>query len=1017
MKNFLLMMMFWGWLVPLANAQSQVSGTVTDYTDNQPLPGVNVLIKGTPNGTVTDIQGKYTITTTEENAVLVFSFIGYETVEQQVNNRAVIDVNMMADITQLSEVVVTALGIEREAKEVTYSTQTIAGEELTTVKDQNMINTLAGKTAGINIIKSSGGVGGSSRVLLRGNKSINGANQPLYVIDGLPMSNANLEASDGNLFGNSVDNGSPIANLNPEDIESISVLKGASASALYGSQAANGVILITTKKGKKGVSEISFSSSLQFESALMLPDLQDKYGKSNPSPSTIDTWGDTSTGASKSHVKDFFNTGSNFINSISLSNGNELGQYRISYARTDASGIIPENEMYKNNFSLRGTTKLFNKVDIDGSATLVNQKIANTPFPGFYHNPVLSTYLFPDTRKDWDNYRENYQVLDPARNLMVQNYPYKDENFLFVNENPYWIVNREQNDSWRNRNLYNLKATVPILKNLNAIGRISYDRTEDKFEHRLSASSSTIVVNVGGDYQTRRQAASQLYSDLLLDYKTLFSDAATLSATIGFSNTYNTVETSNFQSTTDNAVGLIVPNYFAVQNFESGFIKEEDANETLSQAFFGTATVGFKETVFLDVTLRNEWSSTLPPKNNSFFYPSAGLTLILSEMIGTSDNFTFAKLRGSFSKVGNALPFGPAFPQPSTINSQGLISPPTTAPLGELKPESVTSFEIGTNLRLFKNSIELDLTYYDTKTEDQFFTIPGAIGDAYQNYFINGGTVRNNGVEAILAYHVLSSGDFRYTTSFNFAKNNNEVLEIDPRLEGERFIVTSLADARMYEIRVQKGGAYGDFYGQDVLRDANGNVVVNTGSDGEKSIARTPSSELVYLGNPNPDWQLGWQNTFSYKNLSMKFLIDGKFGGEVISQTEALLDAFGRSQRTADARNNGSVKIGDESFDPEFWYTGVGGKELNGIGGQYVYDATNIRLREFALSYTLPPDVLKGFAKRVTISAIGRNLFFLKNNAPFDPEVSSSNSANNQGIGVFSVPSTRTYGASLNVTF
>ncbi|UII22883.1 SusC/RagA family TonB-linked outer membrane protein [Fulvivirga ligni] len=1017
MKNLLLTGLFMALLIPGAWAQFQVSGKVTDPLENAPIPGVNIVVEGSSVGTTTDMQGNYSLQVPNENAVLVFSFIGYTTKEVTVGNQTTINIELSQDVTELGEVVVTALGIEREEGSLTYATQQIDAEELTTVKEQNLVNSLAGKTAGISITRTAGGVGSSSRVLLRGNKSINGPNEPLYVIDGVPMNSGDLGTAT-DLFG-TVDNGDAIGNLNPDDIESINVLKGASAAALYGSQAANGVILITTKKGKEGSSQVSFSSSITFESPLLTPDLQSKYGQDAPGAS-LSTWGSANNTASEDHVDEFFRTGSTFINSLSLSSGNDLGQYYISYARTDAKGIVPENNMEKNNFMVRLSGKVFDKVTVDGSANFINQKIKNTPLPGFYHNPVLATYMYPESFEAFKDYKSNYEVFDPARNLNAQNYPYKDNNYIFTAENPYWIVNRQPNDSWRNRGIYKLGITVPVASNLKVMGRVNLDRIEDQFEQRLYATSSAINVNTGGDYQTRSQTSSFLYSDLLLTYNKYFGDNLSLNATAGFSNYYTTVESMLLRSTGDNTVGIIVPNYFAIQNLQSGFYKEETATEELLQAAFATASLGIKDMVFVDFTLRNEWSSTLPSDNNSFLYPSGGLTFILSELIGQSDALSFAKIRGSYSEVGNDLPFGYAFAQPRTINGNGQIQSPTTAPLGELSPERSKSFELGTNLKFLNNKIGLDITYYNNKIEDQIFTIPAAVGDAYENYYINGGAVRNSGIEAMLSADVATSGALTYSTIFNFSKNNNEVLSIDPRLENSSFIVTKFVDGRMMEIRVEEGGSYGDFYGIDFLRDSNGNIEVleetdpNTG-EVTRSIQTTPSNELVYLGNPNPDWQLGWQNTFHYKNFTFKFLIDGKFGGEVLSQTESILDSYGRSQASADARDAEVVNIGGQSFDPQFYYTSVGG--IAGVGSQYVYDATNVRLRELSLGYTLPAGFLGKAVKSMTLSAIGRNLFFFKNDAPFDPEVSAGSSNVLQGMHTFFVPSTRSYGFSLKATF
>ncbi|GAA5042720.1 SusC/RagA family TonB-linked outer membrane protein [Marivirga lumbricoides] len=1014
MKNVLLTCLFVTLLVSGVKAQIKVSGTVTDAVENTPIPGVNILVNGTDSGTTTGLNGEYTIEAPSEDAVLVFSFIGYKTQQVKVANQSTLNVALQQDVMQLGEVVVTALGIEKEERGLTYSTQQLSGDELTTVKEQNMINSLAGKTAGLNITRTSGGVGASSRVLLRGNKSISGANQPLYVIDGIPMNSNNL-GSAGGLYG-AVDNGDAIANLNPEDIESVNVLKGASAAALYGSQAANGVILITTKNGKKGVSQVNFSSSVTFESPLLTPDLQSEYGQTAPGES-LDTWGPKNGTASKDHVDDFFTTGSLFINSVSASSGNDAGQYYVSFARTDAKGIVPENSMDKNNFMARLKGTVFNNVTVDASANFLNQKIKNTPQPGFYNNPVLTTYTFPESTERFNYYKNNYEVYDASRNLYVQNYPYAMINQRYISDSPYWIVNRQPNDSWRNRGIYKLAVTVPIIDGLKVMGRVNLDRVDDKYEQRLYAGSSTIAVGATGDYLTRSQTSSQLYSDVLLTFDKELSDKFDLNSTIGFSNTYNHLDSLKISSIGNNSE-LYVPNLFSIQNLTDGYVANEGAGETLLQAAFVTATLGYNRMLYADFTLRNEWSSTLEVDNNDFLYPSAGLTFVLTELIGQSSFLSFAKLRGSYSEVGNALPFGVAFTAPRPINA-GTFGAPLSSPIpgSYLIPERNKSTELGAKISFFETKLNLDLTWYNNRIEDQFFSVAAPSGSNVQSLYINGGVVRNRGIEAVLGYDVLNTGGLRYTTSVNFATNNNEVLEISSLLEDNKFIVTRYIDTKLIEIRVSQGGSYGDFYGKDYVRDENGNPIVTrtTDAEGNEEITVEKTADLVYMGNPNPDWQMGWQNAFSYKNWNFKFLIDGKFGGEVVSQTEAYLDQIGRTQKTADARNAGGVKIGNETVDAATYYKIVGGDDAP--VSEYLYDATNIRLREIALGYTLPSNLLGGAIKKLTLSAIGRNLFFFKNDAPFDPEISAGSGNQLQGLNTFLIPSTRSYGFSLNATF
>ncbi|MBN1597653.1 MAG: SusC/RagA family TonB-linked outer membrane protein [Bacteroidales bacterium] len=1007
-KNLLLaFMLIFAFESFLFSQEKTITGKVTSMEDESPLPGVNIVLKGTNVGTITDVSGEYTIMVPESGAVLSFSFVGYLSEEVEVGTKFTIDVGLTPDILGLEEVVVTALGIQKKAIGLSYSTQDVDGEELTQAKEVNMINSLAGKAAGVSISRSASGVGGSSRVIIRGNKSITSLNQPLYVIDGIPMNTSTLGQPIE--FYYAVDNGDAVSNLNPEDIESINVLRGAAASALYGSQAANGVILITTKKGTKGEPKFEFSSTASWENPLMLPELQDTYGPVDPENS-VSTWGNADNGSSSSHVKDFFETGSNYINSLSVTSGNELGSFYASYANTSSKGIVPENTMQKNNFTVTGSTKAYDKLTIEAGANFINQKIENKPYLGTYYNPVLSTYLFTETAEQFEYYRDNYEVFDPVRNMYVQNYPTAHINQVFTTDNPYWLTNKNYNESLRNRGIFNFKAKLEITEDLSLQGRINYDRVSDKFEHRVYATSSNVVNQDNGEYFTRSQIATQMYSDILLSYNKIFSDMVSVDATAGFSNTYSTSYANLFNSISTGS-SLYFANLFNVRNLEPGFEKYETESEVLSQALFGTALIGFKNLVFVDLTGRSEWSSTLSDPNKPYFYPSAGLTFVVSELTGTNNIFNFGKARFSYSEVGNALPFGYAnMNQPYTQGFDGSAVAPTVMPLSELEPERTSSIELGADVILFNNSVNLDFTYYSNTIKNQVFQVIAPVGFPTANAYINGGEIKNSGIEAVIGYKAVVGSDFKYETSFNFAKNKNEVIDIDDSLANNYYVVTPYIAGRIAEIRVAEGGSYGDFYGLDLAREENGDLLLNESG----APVPTGTDSLLYMGNPNPDWQLGWSNTFTYKNLSLKILIDGKFGGEVISITESVLDANGRSLRSGEARDAGGVVFEGQTFDTELWYTNTGG--LSGVTSQYVYDATNIRLREVVLSYTIP-GLFGNAIDKVTISAFGRNLFFFKNDAPFDPESTATTGNGLQGIHMFGIPTTRSFGFNLKVTF
>jgi len=990
-------------------AQS-VTGTVTDASDGMTMPGVNVIVQGTTVGATTDFDGNYQIELPEGSTVLEFSFMGYVTQSVNVAGKTNVNVALVVDAKSLDEVVVTAMGIERKSRGLTYSTQKMEGSELTTVKDANMVNAMTGKSAGV-VITKGGTVGGSSKIVIRGNKSIMGNNQPLYVIDGVPMNNANGDQA-GSLY-QAFDGGDAISNLNPDDIESMNILKGASAAALYGSQAANGVVLITTKSGKKGKTVVDFSSTTTFEKVMSTPNIQGEYGQVDPGVS-LSSWGPKSSTASNSHVNDFFRTGVNLINSVSLTSGDDKTQYFLSYANTNATGVTPENDLNKHNFNLRVSRKVSDKIKVDAGANYISQKINNRPFSGFYFNPILNTYMFP-VGDDFNKYKE-FEVYDKSRNMMVQNYPYIGAPGGYTQQNPYWITNRNQNENTRGRFIGRMAVKYDIVKGLNAQVRMTYDRTDDRYEQRLHASTVNVLSTKNGEYTAKNSISEQLYTDFLLNYNTNFNEDIEFNATLGANYVQNKNGSSYQSSQIDlygnvlTSAGLHYANVFTASNMSGTFAKNESLMESRTQAVFATAQVGYKNTIFLDVTGRTEWSSTLSDPTKPFFYPSVGLTYVLTESIETTDFFSYAKFRGSYSDVGNALPFGVAnMNPPRIILPDGSIKLPDASPIHELVPERTKNFEIGADFRFFNSALTLDVTYYNATSQDQLFTILAPVGHGTKLAYINGGKINNSGIELALGYNLATSSGFTWSPTINFSKNINKVIELSDELEGNEVIISSLDQTKIYQLKVKEGGSFGDMYGYKFQRDASGNIMkdADTGSP-----MRTEETE--YLGNANPDMMIGFNNRFSYKNFTLSFLIDGRFGGQVVSMTEALLDGNGLSQRTADARNSSNFVSGGTSFDPETYYTSSGG--INPIAEQYTYSATNIRLREMSLGYSLPTDNIKWISK-VSFSVIARNLFFIYNEAPYDPDLSMSAGNGLQGLDAFNAPSTRTVGFGLNVSF
>lgn len=1002
----------------------EITGTVTSTEDGSTLPGVAVYVKGSTGGTTTSVDGTYKIKVAETDVALVFSMLGMQTQEVPIGSTLVIDVKMETEKTNLKEVVVGALGIEKKARGIPYASQELDAKEITEVKEVNFVNSLSGKAAGVVVTRGSAGVGSSSKVILRGNKSILGNNQALYVIDGIPMNNA-IGGQPGDLY-TTYDGGDAISNLNPDDIESVNILKGAAAAALYGSQAANGVIIVNTKKGKEGA-KISFSSSTTFENAIELPKIQNSYGLTPPDPKSpykstdyVDSWGAKGSYAG-SPAKDFFKTGTNYINSISISNGNEHGSFFVSYANTKANGIVPENKLTKHNANVRGSTKVLNdKLTLDASVKLINQTVEDRPNGGYYFNPLIGLYLFP-TGKDFAQYdKDHYETYD-IYGVPQQNWFTNIPNDGYSSQNPYWIINRNPNTLKRNRIISAFSANYAVTDWFKLQARVNYDHTADDYEQKIYSTSDQIFTSKNGEYTKNDWTYNQLYSDFIASINKNLGKDVNLQAALGTSVTNNknaSVGQSSYLAVNPGSFlnpytilksGMYYPNYFSTDNLKSGFYHGESETQQLAQAVFATATIGYKNALFLDLTARNEWSSTIPnPRKNPFFYPSVGLSYVLTEAVKPNSILSFAKLRATYAQVGNALPFGVANPNPPfSVKPDGVINPTLAKPLGDLVPERTNSFEFGFDTRFFKDHVALNYTYYKSITQDQLFTIIAPPGSGTQLYYVNGGKISNQGFELNASYRTSVINGFSWETGINTSRNKNKVLELSDKLEGDQVVISAMSQTKIYQLVVKEGGSYGDMYGTIFKRDGAGNIVKDANG---RPVAEAGQNH--YLGNPNPKLMFGWSNTFTYKGLSLKLLVDGRFGGEVASITDALLDQKGLSQRTADARDANYVIVGGTTFNPKDFYTIAGG--ANPIGEQYIYDATNVRLREASLGYTFPKIKKVGL---ITFSIVGRNLFFFVNKAPFDPDSSISAGNGLQGLNAFNMPTTRSIGFNLNLKF
>lgn len=984
--------------VCLVFAQSRmIGGTVTDTDDQTPLVGASVVVRGTTHGTITDADGKYSIEVSSPSDALVFSFVGMQPVTVTVGNQKVINVNMLSDAQSINEVVVTAMGIERKAKSLAYATQNVKGSEITRAKDPNMINSLQGKSAGLIITPNASGAGGSSKVLLRGNKSAQGNNQPLVVIDGVPMSNPTTTQLSGEYEGR--DGGSALSNLNPDDIASINVLKGASAAALYGSMAANGVLMITTKKGREGSARVDFSSSVQLETLLAAPKLQKEYGAIVTGDQlSAKSWGDkiTEKQSGADRMDEFFRTGSTYINSVSVNGGTEKIQSYLSYANTTALGITPTNNFYRHNMNLRETFKLFdNRLIIDGSLNYIVQKGINRPHGGTYFNPLCGMYTFP-SNGDFKYYKDNYEVFDPSRNMMVQNWYTPLDDFT---QNPYWILNRNMSTERRNRMMATGSVKFNITDYLNIQGRLSYDKTIDNYEQKFYASTTQVLVPQNGRYRKEDFDTRQFYGDLLANFNKTFGDFD-VNATVGGSFTSFHASTLRLDS---DKLGLVIPNFFVPENVNGNGIQRMSNPRKRLNSVFGTAQFGFREMLYVDVTGRNDWSSTLAYTNNeSYFYPSVGLTALVNEMITFPEVINLLKLRGSYSVVGNDMPAYITYPKDGF--NLGQLETNNKAPFSEMKPEKMHSMEFGFDLALLDNSINLDFTYYKSNNKNQYFEISAPSGSGYEKLYINTGDIQNSGIESTISYTKSFTEDWSWRTEFNMAYNDNKIKELDPRLG--KYV--TIGEGAGFRFILKEGGSYGDIYTRVLERDENGVIEVN--SDGQPVV----STDYEYVGNVNSKWQLGWGNTVNYKNFSLYFLIDGRIGGKTVSMTQSYLDSWGVTEVTARARNNGGVDRGNgQLIDSQTYYEAVAGKDK--AGGEYTYDATNFRLRELSLGYTFRN--LFGESKDLGLSFVARNLFFIHKKSPNDPDLSISTNNGWQGIDIFGLPATRSFGLSVKATF
>ena len=1100
-----------GNVAPNALTQAQgsvVQGTVKDGT-GEPLIGVSVVVKGaTGLGVVTDIDGNYKINVKDKNAVLVFSYIGYTPQEVKIGGRSSVDVTMKDESSVLKEVVVTAMGIKRKESSLTYSTQQVKASDLNRVQDPNVANSLEGKVSGVTITPSAGGAGGASKIILRGNKSILGSSTPLIVVDGVPMNNSQRGqvGSGANMLTTGVsEGGDALSMINPDDIESINVLKGANAAALYGSEAANGVLMITTKKGREGKVGVNFSSNVTFDTPLTTPKIQNIYGAAIDEKAgtlALTSWGDklsarnndqllintpmygehfdgTKFENNEVHLRnragndlnDFFKTGVTTNNSIALSGGTDKMSSYFSYGNSHSNGMIENNSYNRHTFSFRQNFKLYDRATIDVSMNYIQTKTKNRPGGGITMNPIFHMYMMP-RNIDINYYRNNYRVdnaqwytglqtyfkknsdyfaqdkKDPEKYNPVSAYDKVTEKALIEGQpmqnwaysaqgqnNPYWLMNQNSSVAKEDRFFGNVTGTLDIYDGLSFQARLGMDFSKYESESKRYATTwLPASMETFGRYWWSFSKTTDLYTDFMLTYNKTFGDWD-VSATAGY---VGHIRKSYGKGTGVNATYYFgdrehissIANYFSTAAGGPGATSPSQSSDWNKGAVV-TGQIGWKEMVYFDGSYRRDWYRAFrqfkdrgTPEDYGYF--GFGANAIVSNIVKMPEWFNYLKYRASYSEVGNSIP-GTVFAAGSTNYQTGAFSASQWATFKDPRPEKTASFETGFEALFLKNRLSLDVTYYNSTMSNLYLVGTNASGKSIP---MNSAKIRNQGIEATVGYD-FKFGQLRWKTSYNLSYNDNKILRTayDEKTGKENVIATYVGGV---QVLYKEGGSMGDMYVTDLKRDANGYYFVS--DDGELSMET--ESEKTYgkfVGNQNAKWQMGWSNTFTWKDLSLSFLINGRIGGKVLSMTESYLDGYGLSQRTADARlyaekNNiyadpcyGNNLLGIALDDGsgrvvpiDAYYNSVGGVTPQDIE-RYLYSGTNFRLRELSLGYTFRN--LFGQNKNLSLSFIARNLFFIYKDAPVDPDVSLSTGTGLGAFEVFNMPSSRSFGFSLNVNF
>ncbi len=1067
MKYLLLVMTLF--MATITLAQETVTGKVTDAA-GLPIPYVNIQLTGTNKGTISNKAGKYNLNVSSLFGTLKFSVLGYETQTVPLKNMLILDVTLLESSEQLDEVVLTALGLKRETKELGYVVQSLDYKGVTEVKSVNFLDNLTGKLAGVTINQGATGVGSSSKITIRGEASFSN-NNPLFIVDGVPINNNSVfnftnEAAAG---FQEIDFGNGAMEVNPDDIAEVSVLKGPSAAALYGTRASNGVIIIETKSGKntQGLG-ISYNTSFFVDSAFRLPDFQNEYGQGqsgvfefvdglgggtsdnityswgprlsvgnfipqfdspvNLPDGTVVRGGDTGLysglpitptefRSNPDNLKDFYKTGTTLINNIAISNSFEKGNYRLSFTDLRSESIIPGVNLDRQTISARLGFTPTDKLRINSSISYVNSQSDNRPSSGYgSENANYSLVAWGPRSLNIDNLRDYWQ---PGLEG-IQQYSY---NYTFF-DNPFFILNENRNSFNRDRVFGNISATYDITNHLRATIRSGMDYSSELRQLRRAFSSNRFQ---NGGYAEHNVFFREINTDFLLNYTNQFGDIK-FDVSIGGNRLDQNAFTAQSQTTS-----LAQPGIFRLSNGASPIeVFEFESNKRIN-SFYGIAKLGYKNFLFLDITGRNDWSSALATPfsvdNTSFFYPSFSSSFIVSQIVDLPKVVSFAKLRASWAQVGNDTnPYQTtgAFVAQTPFNGQPTFSNQNTIANPNLQPESTSSFEVGADLRFFSDQLRFDISYYNAVTENQIISLPIGISSGFTQQVVNGGKVRAKGVEVIAGITPVISDNFKWNSTLNFSTSRATVEDL-PQEDGR----LTLAYSRIYNsqnqtvfFQVEEGGRVGDMYGTGYLKNENGDFIL---TDEGRYI---PDNNLQKLGNYNPDFMLGFNNQFAYKNWNLGFLLDWRQGGIIVSRTRALGNVGGQLAETAFRPEAGIIPEGvvntgtsenpvytpntasvtAESYYRQFYDRNH--EENN------TYDASFLKLRQFSVGYTFDNLSLFNQDASLSLSLIGRNLFAITENPHFDPEqLAVQGQGFVSGVEDMSYASTRSFGFKAGFNF